>query len=115
MDVRKYNGKRHTLLHKPKQNRSVAETSELTSELVVEEASQVNTFFSEDILVAYGILSTSLVQILYGKGETHSRRVLLDNGSQSNFVTKDFCETLKLKIDHTNISLSWYYSNCFLY
>ncbi|CAH1105371.1 unnamed protein product [Psylliodes chrysocephalus] len=75
----------HTLLHKPKENEPATETSEETVELVVEEASQVNTFSFEDIEV-YVILSTALVQVIDEKDETNLCRALLDTGdSKSSF------------------------------
>lgn len=46
-----------------------------------------------------------LVQIIDINGKTHSCGALLDTGPKSNLITEDFCEKLKLKMDHTNISL----------
>lgn len=44
------------------------------------------------------LLSTALVRVTDHSGMPHSARVLLDNGSTANFVTKDLCGKLHLPI-----------------
>lgn len=44
------------------------------------------------------LLSTALVRVTDNSGTPHSARVLLDNGSTANFVTKDLCGKLHLPI-----------------
>lgn len=43
------------------------------------------------------LLSTALVQVLDSKGQTHTARLLLDNGSTANFITEDLCHRLNLR------------------
>ncbi|XP_052759402.1 uncharacterized protein LOC128202594 isoform X1 [Galleria mellonella] len=50
----------------------------------------------------YILLSTALVKVLDVHGKPHAARVLLDNGSTGNFVTKDFCGKLNLRTHATN-------------
>ncbi|CAH0715181.1 unnamed protein product, partial [Brenthis ino] len=42
------------------------------------------------------LLSTALVQVVSNDGKKYSARVLLDNGSTSNFITESFCTKLGL-------------------
>lgn len=42
------------------------------------------------------LLSTALIDIENKDGKEIQARVLLDNGSQSNFMTKKFADSLKL-------------------
>ncbi|XP_052748143.1 uncharacterized protein LOC128200069 isoform X2 [Galleria mellonella] len=44
----------------------------------------------------------ALVKVLDVHGKPHAARVLLDNGSTGNFVTKDFCGKLNLRTHATN-------------
>lgn len=52
------------------------------------------------------LLSTALVQIKNSKGYFQTCRVLLDSGSQSNFITEDTCKRLGLKTFPVSISVS---------
>lgn len=52
------------------------------------------------------LLSTAVVFILDSAGRQHKCRVLLDSGSQSNFITKELCERLKLIRQKVNIPVS---------
>nr|CAH7717976.1 unnamed protein product [Callosobruchus chinensis] len=51
------------------------------------------------------LLSTALVKIRDKYGNTHSCRVLLDSASESNFITKSFCQRLGLSTSKVNISI----------
>ncbi|XP_059051894.1 uncharacterized protein LOC131846575 [Achroia grisella] len=44
----------------------------------------------------------AMVKVLDGHGKSHAARVLLDNGSTGNFVTKEFCAKLNLLTNATN-------------
>ncbi|XP_064214926.1 uncharacterized protein LOC135267110 [Tribolium castaneum] len=66
-------------------------------------ATTVNThvFFANQVL-----LSTALV-FVQGKNQNHYLcRVLLDSGSQSNFITESMCKKLGIKRDPVDISIS---------
>lgn len=52
------------------------------------------------------MLSTAVVHVYDSKNLTVPCRVLLDNGSQANFVSKKFLDKLGLKPRSTNISIS---------
>lgn len=52
------------------------------------------------------LLSTALVHAKDNKNNTISCRILLDNGSQSNFVSKSFANRLKLPVNKINIPVS---------
>lgn len=55
---------------------------------------------------AFVILSTAVVDVLDKHGQPVKCRALLDNGSQSNFVSKSFFDKLKLKSSNINIPIS---------
>ncbi|XP_048478218.1 uncharacterized protein LOC119693424 isoform X3 [Plutella xylostella] len=47
--------------------------------------------------LSFRVLSTALVKVADKHGSLHTARLLLDNGSTSNFVTESLCEKLDLK------------------
>lgn len=51
------------------------------------------------------LLATALVQIKDNQGHWHSCRVLLDSGSQSNFITIEFFRRLGISKSNVNISV----------
>jgi len=52
------------------------------------------------------LLSTAIVYIRDNAGKFHKIRALLDNGSQSNFITKNTCQRLGLKLGATKHTIS---------
>jgi len=52
------------------------------------------------------LLSTAIVYIRDNEGKFHKARALLDNGSQSNFVTKSLCQKLKLDVNRIKHMIS---------
>ncbi|XP_063920800.1 uncharacterized protein LOC135135633 [Zophobas morio] len=48
------------------------------------------------------LLSTAIIYIWDNFGKMHKCRALLDGGSQSNFITRDLCQKLRLKTQSTN-------------
>lgn len=52
------------------------------------------------------ILSTALVHVADANGTLHVCRALLDCGSQSNFIRKDFAALLKVPLKSTSLSVS---------
>lgn len=51
------------------------------------------------------ILSTALVSVKDFRGEYHPCRVLLDSGSQSNFLSEQFAKQLQLKCDFVAVPI----------
>ncbi|XP_011859050.1 PREDICTED: uncharacterized protein LOC105556567 [Vollenhovia emeryi] len=69
-------------------------------------ASVVVTHSSNSACNQQALLSTAIVTAIGKGGSQHSSRVLLDSGSQANFVTKDFLNTLGLVPRVMNMSVS---------
>lgn len=84
--------KHNTLLHIEQQNHEVNEHVALTASLNVQ--------------LRQVLLSTALVKILDSKGEPRTARLLLDNGSTTNFITEDLCSKLNLKTININSRIS---------
>lgn len=51
------------------------------------------------------LLSTALVNVVDYKGDTHTVRAMLDNGSTASFITENLSKTLKLPIHSTSINV----------
>nr|CAH7762833.1 unnamed protein product [Callosobruchus chinensis] len=83
----KCRGKHHVLLH----GFSEKESSSSSSSAVRE---SVGLAACSDISCVF--LSTVQVRVLDKDGNPHTARALLDNGSQSSFITRDLCERLRL-------------------
>ncbi|KAJ8961420.1 hypothetical protein NQ318_014666, partial [Aromia moschata] len=52
------------------------------------------------------LLPTAIIKIYDSSGKAHTVNALLDSGSQSSFLTSNFCKILKLKLQHTNLSVA---------
>ncbi|XP_018368747.1 PREDICTED: uncharacterized protein LOC108764844 [Trachymyrmex cornetzi] len=52
------------------------------------------------------LLSTAMVKVYDRTGKSHNCRALLDNGSQSHFITKDLARRLDLKTKQINVTVS---------
>ena len=68
------NGKHHTLLHRPKEASQPIKVNAVTVD--------ANVCSDDDVIIA-----TTIVQMLDKQGNRHACRVMLDAGSQSNFMT----------------------------
>ncbi|XP_070526460.1 uncharacterized protein [Cardiocondyla obscurior] len=55
---------------------------------------------------AHVFLSTAIIHVIDNNNTRKPARVLLDSGSQANFVTKKFISTLNVNIQPANISIS---------
>ncbi|XP_039312439.1 uncharacterized protein LOC105203331 [Solenopsis invicta] len=51
------------------------------------------------------LLSTAVVLVRDAAGRSHECRVLLDNGAQSNLMTRELNEKLNLKLNSSNVSI----------
>lgn len=79
--------KHHTLLHRAQSNNSESSNATVTiSNHAIQSTEEIHT-----------LLSTALILINDKKGHAHECRVLLDCGSQSNFITKSLANRLGLK------------------
>ncbi|XP_048001463.1 uncharacterized protein LOC125238232 [Leguminivora glycinivorella] len=87
--------KHNTLLHVH------AEPNRATSEHIAFSANAHDDDESEHVL-----LSTALVNVRDSGGKLHSVRVLLDNGSTSNYITQDLAERLKLPLKNKNSTVT---------
>ncbi|XP_064212957.1 uncharacterized protein LOC107399201 [Tribolium castaneum] len=100
------NQRHSTLLHTNLKQTNATEqpvTTSSTDTVSTKSATTVNThiFFANQVL-----LSTALV-FVQGKNQNHYLcRVLLDSGSQSNFITESMCKKLGIKRDPVDISIS---------
>jgi len=108
-------GKPHnTLLHfgSPKTNGSnddnqpaipssepIRASSSETSPPLVTQCTQVNS-------ASKIFLSTAIIDVYDYKGELHGCRVLLDSGSQLNFITEDFVNKLQINSRSLHVSIS---------
>lgn len=52
------------------------------------------------------LLSTAVVKVYDFTGNSHNCRILLDNGSQSNFISQRLCQILQLPTKKINFSVS---------
>lgn len=96
--------KRHsTLLHEDRE--SLKEKREETNSRIVQENNPnkadntICTFSQSKEIISPNqvLLSTALIRVMNNRGHYIKERVLLDNGSQSNFVTEEFVKKLNLK------------------
>ncbi|XP_011859294.1 PREDICTED: uncharacterized protein LOC105556792 [Vollenhovia emeryi] len=97
--------KRHnTLLHFEQSSRSQPESDVGGEESNAQETTKSITLAPAAINQGQQVLlATAMVNVTDVKGATRSIRALLDNGSQSCFITKDCCKELGLKRQDTNI------------
>lgn len=58
------------------------------------------------------LLSTALVYISDNHNNTHLCRILLDSGSESNFISENLCKKLNLKTSTINCSVTGIGQNC---
>ncbi|XP_045463807.1 uncharacterized protein LOC123673366 [Harmonia axyridis] len=117
---RKCNKPHHTLLHfnnRADTSTSSASTQRSSNSEIQSTASssQQNTSVnnSEIALTSTNtymkpivLLSTALVEILDKHGNPHDCKVLLDSGSQSNFISERICKILGLQMNKINFSIS---------
>lgn len=93
-------GSHHSMLHFTKSTVGDKSISQPILENAKQKESQdnaVNSFCSTTPSCSYTVLlSTAIIRILLPNGKTPCIRVLVDNASQSNFLTKSCCKRLKL-------------------
>lgn len=91
------NKKHNLLLHFDNNDSESSPRSEVASKSVSVHA----TFNDGQVL-----LSTAIVYINDVFGAQHECKVLLDSGSQSNFITRELCDKLKLPKEKLNVPIS---------
>ena len=62
--------------------------------------------FTSAIQDSQVLLATARIETFDKYGNTCEVRVLLDSASQSNYITKELCERLKLKTEPVKINVS---------
>nr|CAI5854032.1 unnamed protein product [Callosobruchus analis] len=113
--------KHNTLLHFEKTNSSVPENSEQTpatlqtatakSEPPATAAASAASADAAACLSSYAtpdhaLLSTAIVEISDKDGNPCQGRAVLDSGSQSNYITKEFCNRLGIPVTNVHFALS---------
>nr|CAH7725344.1 unnamed protein product [Callosobruchus chinensis] len=92
---RKCSDRHNSLLHQDSNKSKSTETPQ----------TKTVTLSNHNSTACQTLLSTALVKIRDKYGNTHSCRVLLDSASESNFITKSFCQRLGLSTSKVNISI----------
>ncbi|XP_041973748.1 uncharacterized protein LOC121729336 isoform X1 [Aricia agestis] len=87
--------KHNTLLHRDPENQS-------SNNIVLSTNTDTSDMSNQKIV----LLSTALANAADVNGKLHPVRLLLDNGSTSNFITRDFCEKLGLSKEGTTSTVS---------
>nr|CAH7729802.1 unnamed protein product [Callosobruchus chinensis] len=90
--------KHHTLLHFPQSNNINSRQNKEPSSSGV---TSTNFNITNNVL-----LSTAVIQVKDNEGRYNQYRALLDNGSQSHFMTEELSKTLKVRTYKTNMSVS---------
>jgi hypothetical protein len=101
------NKKHNTLLHFNKSNQTIIETPQ-TIETIQQPSS------TEPLVVTnhcqfdkpYVLLSTAQIHVEDIHGKYHTCRVLLDVGSQLNFISSTLCKLLNVPLRHTKLTVS---------
>lgn len=112
---RKCNSRHHTLLHFERQASTALEPPGTVNTTRKEEVSENSLGSNSNNAIAVSncnlvqsnnvLLSTALVHIVGSSGEGHTCRVLLDSGSQSNFISANLCSRLGVEKSSVNISI----------
>lgn len=98
-------GRKHnTLLHYEKNDTNSKQTQEVkNTENSNKESSTASLTACNAIVPSQILLSTALVDIQNSEGKKSQARILLDTGSQSNFMTKKFADALGLPVKKINV------------
>lgn len=112
---RKCHNNHNTLLHYAKRpfeqpSASAQNTSGTVSEMQTASNIEENVLFSgvntsADVCQTDTLLSTALVKVCSLDCKFYTCRVLLDSGSQSNFVTERLCQKLNLSMQKIDVSV----------
>lgn len=101
-------GRHHTLLHINYQGANLPRevTSHSTLTPIEPSTSVTNCSFSNVPAPTQVILSTALINVYDQYNNIHTARALLDSGSQSSFISKEFYNKLGLSADEVNWKVS---------
>nr|CAI5835101.1 unnamed protein product [Callosobruchus analis] len=107
---RKCNHKHHTLLHdsfqsSDAQTRPVPNQSSQTNHNSPTNNTSSSNHTESNNQANHILLSTAYVKVFDTAGKEYDCRVLLDSGSQSNFISEDLCQQLKLTKTKTNLTI----------
>lgn len=97
--------KHHNLLHMDVASSAprAVQVSSSESSMAAPANQAISAFSSTTTLV---LLPTATAQIIDSAGGLHTIRLLLDSGSQSNFIRSSLCKKLNLPLQNTNVNVS---------
>uniref|UniRef100_A0AAR5PX68 Peptidase aspartic putative domain-containing protein n=1 Tax=Dendroctonus ponderosae TaxID=77166 RepID=A0AAR5PX68_DENPD len=95
--------KHHTSLHIKSKEPSVEQLPALSHAEIPDRSRTISAFSSNTTQV---LLPTAIGQIMDSTGKLYKIRILLDSGSQSNFIKSSLCKKLKLPVQSINASIS---------
>lgn len=96
------NKKHNTLLHIPDKAQKDNEASNIANQTSNSSTAILNHHITQDKYQV--ILSTAIINVFDRQGNSHMCKVLLDSGSQSNFITTEFATKLNLTRKIANMS-----------
>lgn len=108
-DCRICKSKHNTLLHVTSDNATESRNNSVDRQQEAKDASPKTTLVTHALsneCREHVMLSTAVVHAFSSDGTPRSCRVLLDSGSQANFISKDYVSTLGLRPRTSNISIS---------
>lgn len=116
---RKCNKVHHTLLHfqnslqTNSRTNTLTQNQNLTSQDETQTNNQLNNINNELVLTSNNtykkpliLLSTAIVKIFDNYNNEHECKVLLDSGSQSNFISEKLCKILNLPLNKIDFSVT---------
>lgn len=89
-----------------KVNCNISNANENAVQIPHTQDSTTNSHFSSNYSSGSVLLSTVLIYIYDNKGSIHMCRALLDNGSESTFITENLCKKLNVPLQSTNLSIT---------
>ncbi|XP_018373384.1 PREDICTED: uncharacterized protein LOC108767792, partial [Trachymyrmex cornetzi] len=105
-ECRKCSKRHNTLLHFEQAAKGAPDANAKSIESHSEEITKSTSISCASVDQAQQVLlATALINVQDGKGEIRSVRALLDNGSQSCFITSDCCKELGLKLSATSVPI----------
>ena len=103
---RKCRSRHHTILHfdssEPKERVKLVSDQKQGAEVPSASSSTISAFCSN---ANNSLLPTATAKIIDSQGNSHPVRILLDSGSQSNFISTSLCQRLRIPTKNVNVSV----------